>query len=1479
MRSKRLSLFIILGTFPACTNSSGGGAGAGASWTSEQLGSAKSNCSTTAVKVNSSILTSDAILMCGCIIESASKRWTYDEFMTNEFSYTEALSKEGVFKSCKERVMAQTTGGKWTTSELLAARGNCSVIARDSNPSISFGQAESACSCIFDVAQTRWSYGDFVANEASYTSKLKDEGIIGKCVGAVAGPTDVGVMAKYAGSWIGPCLPRSQSGQSVRSGRFILRIDGNLLKRETRDFSGADCQRLESRTVEAFSIKEDGFAVGVEADKLNLTRKSTMLRYFNGWDAYYAGLGAWYGFSDWESGAEHEINNRSMYPSSSPRFLVDEMIFDIFKIAGTRLYLGKKSYALDASTIAKRPDVLEYGYGFDYMWELNEAPVFRSPSSQTLLLGETVFVEAVDPDGDELQITCDSNCPENVTTVGRYSATWQPTQIGNFNQITLTANDGKKATSKSFDIRVITTPSAPTGLVVTPGTSKISLEWVAPAALGGSQIADYLVQYSVDGGVTWYIYADGFSSDNSAVMSPLIVGVSYVFKVAAINEAGTGPYSSVSSVGVPFTTPSQPTNLVATAGDAQVSLVWSVPTNTGANPVSDYVIEYSSNSGSTWSTFSEGVSSATSAVVTGLPNATAFIFRVAAVNAAGQGLYSVNSSSVTTRTFPSAPVITSGSIQNAQVTIYWSAPSNNGGATISDYRIQYSEDQGVSWVTFGSSISTSTNRAVSGLTNGVSYIFRVAAINAAGAGAYSANSSSYTPRTTPGSPTNLVATRGNSSVSLTWASPASNGGSPITDYRIQYSTNGSTWTTFSDGWSPSTSAVVTDLLNGTAYMFRVAASNGAGTGAYSSNSPYVTPITTPGAPTSLVGNAGNGQVALTWSAPTSNGGSAVSDYIIEFSGNDGTSWSVFTDGISTSASTTVSGLTNGLTYVFRIAAVNPAGAGAYSANSMTLMPKGAPGAPSGVSGTVGNARVDLSWSAPTNNGGYTVTDYIVQRSTDNGVSWTTVSDGASTNTTAAITGLSNGTSYIFRVAAANSAGTGSYSLNSVALMPQTAPSIPYNILGTAGVSLVALTWNAPSNDGGRPILDYIIQYSSNSGINWTTFEDGVSTMTSATITGLINGTGYIFRIYAQNQVGDSNYSANSSTITPRTTVPGVPTNLSATAGYKSVTLVWNEPASDGGSTIIYYHFQYSIDNGAFWNNLDPSVANVTTKTFSGLVNGRSYIYRVAAQNSVGMGSFGSNSAVVIPSSNCVLGISTDDDCYLGSESLEVNSERTGPGGATMTLVYAAGSAGFKIWREKNGSRILNATGIIANGWQKKLTRSGVGFATADFTTGTNIAGRVCPINVFLSFTSMTAANRCLYYDGGNPSQTLGAESASGVEATDWLQNWDRGYTGRGTSSSYYEGNIKTCADKGMRLPVIYETATNPLVDSLPNGDGLFPSPAFATSVNGVPSLAGWTWTASAISYGFIYSRYWLWSATGSAYDFYSGSYGVRCVLP
>jgi hypothetical protein len=124
--------------------------------------------------------------------------------------------------------------------------------------------------------------------------------------------------------------------------------------------------------------------------------------------------------------------------------------------------------------------------------------------------------------------------------------------------------------------------------------------------------------------------------------------------------------------------------------------------------------------------------------------------------------------------------------------------------------------------------------------------------------------------TEPDAPTDLAATPASTQMVLTWSAPFSDGGASVTDYIVEYKLNSepTTWTTFSDGTSATTGAVVTGLTNGSLYNFRVSAVNSVGTGTVSSTVNATPALSAPTAPQSLSAtNSESSQSTLTWSAP------------------------------------------------------------------------------------------------------------------------------------------------------------------------------------------------------------------------------------------------------------------------------------------------------------------------------------------------------------------------------------------------------------------------------------------------------------------------------------------------------------------------------------------------------------------------------------------------------------------------------------
>ena len=550
----------------------------------------------------------------------------------------------------------------------------------------------------------------------------------------------------------------------------------------------------------------------------------------------------------------------------------------------------------------------------------------------------------------------------------------------------------------------------------------------------------------------------------------------------------------------------------------QVALSWTAPASNGGTSITDYVIQYSSNSGSTWTTFADGTSTSTSATITGLTSNTSYIFKVAAVNSIGTGSYSSNSASVLVRpTTPGVPTgLAASSTVNNQATLSWTAPADNGGVAITHYIVQYSINNS-SFTTFSDGTSTSTSATITGLTGNTIYYFKVSAVNSIGSGSLTSSVSTTIRPTTPGIPTGLVnGTQTTSSVPLSWTAPNANDDNGISDYVIYYSTNGSTYSLFSDGTSSATSATVTGLNSNTLYYFKVAASNSITTG---SNSSSIQVITVPNPPTALTTSSPTtSSLALSWTAPS---GSQTTDYLVQYSINN-SSWTTFNDGASTTTSTTITGLNSNTLYYFRVATVaNPTSSYSSSGTGTTT-----PGASTSFTTTSDAVSVSLSWTAPTGN--QTINDYVIQKSTNNST-FTTFSDGTSNSTSATVTGLLSDVLYYFRVAAVNSAGTGSYGYTSeTTLDPQAVDSLS---VAAKGFDFVDLEWDLPTLYGAT-VQGYQINYTSPYGTpNLLIANSTNSTARSFTISDLTPGTEYSFRIGVWTLSGGLSAAGNIANVT------------------------------------------------------------------------------------------------------------------------------------------------------------------------------------------------------------------------------------------------------------------------------------------------------------------------------------------------------------
>jgi hypothetical protein len=443
-------------------------------------------------------------------------------------------------------------------------------------------------------------------------------------------------------------------------------------------------------------------------------------------------------------------------------------------------------------------------------------------------------------------------------------------------------------------------------------------------------------------------------------------------------------------------------------------------------------------------------------------------------------------------TVPAAPGTPTATPGSESVTLSWSPPASDGGSAILSYTATASPG--------GASCSTAaTSCTVTGLTNGTTYSFTVTATNAVGTGPASgpAIATPQAAATAPGAPQGLSATPGNAQATLSWAAPASDGGSAILSYTATASPSGATCTT------AGTSCTITGLANGTSYSFTVTATNAVGTGPASTPA-TATPATVPGAPQGVGATPGNSQVTVSWAAPASDGGSAILSYTATASPG-GASCTTAATGC------TIAGLTNGTTYSITVTATNAVGTGPASTPA-TATPATVPGAPQSLNATPSSGQVALSWAAPASDGGSAILSYTV-----------TANPGGATCTTAGtsctIAGLTNGTSYSFTVRATNALGTGPAS-SPVTATPATVPSAPQNLLASPHRSKgINLSWTAPASNGGSAITGYQIYRRTATG-TWVRIAT-ISPLTTYRDAGTQKNTLYYYYVVAVNAVGVS----------------------------------------------------------------------------------------------------------------------------------------------------------------------------------------------------------------------------------------------------------------------------------------------------------------------------------------------------------------------
>lgn len=362
----------------------------------------------------------------------------------------------------------------------------------------------------------------------------------------------------------------------------------------------------------------------------------------------------------------------------------------------------------------------------------------------------------------------------------------------------------------------------------------------------------------------------------------------------------------------------------------------------------------------------------------------------------------------------------------------------------------------------------------------------------------------------PGIPSDLQAFASPSSVALGWEEPSSDGGVPVSEYRVYRSTGGGSFSLLGERNVGDAWFIDGEVSIGATYEYRVTSVNAVGESLPAQVSATATSHL-PSMPENISITPSNASATLAWDPPLSDGGNPLDGYSV-YRNNCAAPMAKVAD--TTTPGFTDTPLTNGAQYCYEVRAVTVLGEGPAS-DTVRVQPRTTPGSPTNVASTPQNTQVVLSWTAGSS-GGAGIEYYRVYRTAPGG-SETLVATLFGNVFTYTDTGLTNGVEYGYQLSASNEAGEGAKSAVHYAT-PSTIPTAPLSLRIEPHNARINLTWNPPTSNGGAPITGYVIQRSTGG-----TYTDRatVGVSTSYSDTGLTNGQNYCYRVLAVNLQGRS----------------------------------------------------------------------------------------------------------------------------------------------------------------------------------------------------------------------------------------------------------------------------------------------------------------------------------------------------------------------
>ncbi|KAL7669549.1 hypothetical protein ACOME3_010201 [Neoechinorhynchus agilis] len=803
---------------------------------------------------------------------------------------------------------------------------------------------------------------------------------------------------------------------------------------------------------------------------------------------------------------------------------------------------------------------------------------------------------------------------------------------------------GNSVGEAKADIAVVVAgkPDAPEGpMRISEGTkSGCLLGWRAPLSDGGSPIMNYTVEQQDAATGTWEQIAHVPADSVKYKVGGLSQGKTYNFRVRAVNKAGISIPLEASQPFVaknPYDVATAPGPLEVVDVDAhEVTLQWTPPENDGGAKIEQYVVEKRSP-GTDWTRAAIVNGSECKAVVKDLTVETKFDFRVMALNKAGLSDSSNLQKPCLTTPKTVKPVIRKGALKDTTIkkghTLrllipFVAKPTPDVVWMLDGKEIKPEEDKRVEV----KNTDKSSELVLKDILRSNQGKYSVKLTNSAGSDSTWCNVVVLGPPDRPVGPLKVNEVTKNS-VALSWSPPADNGGKPIKNYIIEkMDVNSGEWVRAAE--TEGTSFNVPKLKQNHRYKFRVSAESDEGISEPLEIGDDVLvkpPFDEPGAPgIPIVLDKDRSHISIKWSPPSNDGGAPIYGYILERKAKPSDKWmKIHPEDFVTSLKFNDIRVKPNEFYEYRVTALNEAGPGPSSASTGQLQAKPDKEAPKLDTANLpkigGRNELRVYVGDPidltlpmigTPKPEVECTKFVQDAVQPSRLQLTQNEETLSLKHPSA----TRGDSGIYEIKISNELGTDTEQVHVVVIGPPSPVKGPLMYENT-GKSEVLLKWEAPEDDGGLPLLGYVLEKCPAGSDTWEPC--GEAATTRFTVRNLEPMQKYKFRVKAQNQKGTSEPvdTENDILIKPPYDPPGAPTQPEITAFDKDfVALKWTKPLSDGGNPIQGYSVEMrEVQSGAEWMPCISGLVRDTECMATSVKPGRNYEFRVKAINEAGSG--------------------------------------------------------------------------------------------------------------------------------------------------------------------------------------------------------------------------------------------------------------------